>query len=664
MALNREGDNTANNNGGSNPQQPQTQMAAALGAAGLKSREQPQPGAAPSHPTHNVGEGRNPGMNPQSNAGQSFSFRAMGVRSMMSRNPASEVLSKLTRTLTDIYKEAAQPDFEHTLIPVDLNQAPQLDVSVLVLCVRDKQNPNLGVAFYTFVLEGSVDAPPPKFEQIMGKNVEIVRTVAEAFNKNMLAVVTDYVARVFPDVHLFNAEACVVPRDFNLTDTQQVYALAANAAFACSQELESRAPNFSDINLANAQGDSNLVVRTQFNQNDSIDAVGHPQRTPVLIEFTAAPQNQNNNQLQGNNLGRTTRVATVGGYVDLVWDAPAGPNTFGGFGQPAQQQGWGGNQPNFQRYAARYVMTMLENMQLLTLPAQLLSIIPALSLREGNQWVHAFKPNPLVEGVDMHDIGAIGIEVNFEGNPNGVGVRIPTKSPSFTDESLFKLVAATFKPGMILSLDVPECGPSTWYNSAFAAAAEGNPDANNAILEAANYLTNNCFGQFWKGGRVAVDENNLIHLGYYMDPVDGTRKDLRHVDYLAVLNLIGEKDAVVVKDWSDTFLKSQYPLALRLSERKRIITGFFSSAVFTGYARRVTFTPEFLDALANGARQAGLTMRAATSLTDLQQFERASGQYLNDYLMGSDPTGVFNRGGNVGSFGNTGSFRSSFSTRW
>lgn len=654
---------TDNNDGSKNTgAAPSTTMGAAFAAANMKTREQPQAGAAPAHPTMNVGEGRNPGMNPPSNAGQSFSLRGMNIRTMMSRNPASEVLSKLTRALETVYRDSAAKDFEYTLIPIDMNQTTSLSVSVLVLAVRDKQNPDIGVAFHTLILEASADAPQPKFEPMMGKNVEIVRTIAEAYDETMLAVVTEAVGRQFPDAHLFNAEAMVVPADFDLADTRKLYPLASMAAFACSQELETRNPNFSDLNLLNAQKDSNLMVRTSYHQPEQIDAVGMPLRTDVMVEFTAAPLNQNSNQ---QNIERTTRVSTVGGFMDLVWDAPPSAGGFGFGGQPMQAQGWGGNAPSFQRYAARFVMTLMESTQLLTLPAQLLALLPALNLREGNQWVQAFKPNTMItDGVDLQDIGAIGIEVNFEGNANGVGNRIPTKNASFTDESLFRLVAATFKPGMMLSLDVPECGPSTWYNSAFAAAAEGHPGATQAIIDAANYLTGGCFGKYWKGGRVAVDENNRIHLGYYTD-AEGNRHDIRKIDYLAVANLIGDKEPVVIKNWSDTFLKDQFPLALRLSERKQIISNFFTNAKFTGYARRVTFTTEFLDALAQGCREAGLTMRAATTHTDLQQFERASGAHLSSLIMSSDSTNLFNRGSFGGGFNQgAGGFRSSFGNKW
>lgn len=644
---------------------PSTAMAGAMSKAGVAPAGTPgagAPGSAPAHPNQNVGSGRNPGMNniPTGQAqSPGFSFRQIGagMRTMMSRNPASETLSKLTKALGDLYAEAAQTDFEYTLLPIDMNQTPNLSVSVLVVAVRDKQKLELGVAFQTLLVEASAEAPAPRFESIGGNvNVEVMRTIAEAYDRVMIETVSDRVARQFPNMPMFNAEATVVPRDFKIEDKELLYRLAANTAFACSQELQTKDRDFQDLNLANAAHDSNLQVRTTFGNPQISDAVGHPLRADVRIDFQAVPLNQNQQQ---QNLERTQLISSMAGFLDIIWD-PMQP-------QPGQfGSGWGQQQQSYQRYAARLVGTQLESSQLLTIPAQLLALVPAVALSEGNAWVQAFKPSPFSgDGKDIRDIGAIGYEVNFENNPTGVGNPVDTKGDSFKPESLHKLVAATFKPGLVISLDVPECGPQTWYNSVFAAAAEAtaNQDAINAIIRAADILTAGHFARYFpNNGRVAMDENNRIHLGYYTGR-DGTRHDIRDIDYLAVLNLMGDKDMGVVKNWSDTFLKVQFPLIQRLAERKRIITGLVGDAVFTGYARRVTFTQEFMSALVAGCKDAGLTMRSATMYSDLNTYERATGSFLGNTVMSSDVTGVFNRG-NFGAPAASASGLSPFARKW
>jgi hypothetical protein len=567
-----------------------------------------------------------------------FSFRSMGnlARSAMGRTPASEVLSKLAKALGLVYEEAADKSFEITCIQVDMNQTNTLSVSALVIALRDKANLDLGVAFHTLILEASIEAPAPRFEVVNGVNTEIIRTVGEAYDNVMIQEVSKYVGNTFPQSRQLSAQACVVPRDFNITDTAAVYALASNALFAASSELETSSPNFVDLNLVNADRDSNLTVRTTFGNAQTHNAVSQPVRSDVVIDFSAAPMNQNQNNTQQQGVERVSQVARIYGFMDLVW-YPSEQNAQGGaWGQPQIT--------NYQRYAARFVTTALESTNLLTIPAQLLALIPALSLRQNNQWVQAFSQKSFSAERDMHDIGAIGIEVNFEGNASGFGTYIDTKADSFKPEHLHKLVQATFKQGLILSLDVPECGPETWYNDVFAAAAEGNQKANQAVIDAANTLTNGAFSKYFAGNsQIAVDEFNRIHLGHYSDR-NGVRKDIRDIDYLAVMNRMGEKDPQIIRDWSDTFLRTNFPLALRLAARKRIINELVTDAVFTGFARRVTFTDAFTDALAKGCQDVGLNIRPVSTYNDLGSYERAGGNFVQSSIMTGSADGLFNRG--------------------
>ena len=579
-----------------------------------------------------------------------FSFRSMGnmTRTPMGRTPASEVLSKLVKALSAVYEEGADKSFEVACIPVDMNSTTSLGVSALVVALRDKQDMSLGVAFHTLIVEASVEPVAPRFEVINGVNTEIVRSVGEAYDKIMISEISGVIAKAYPSSQQHPASACVVPRDFNINDQTAVYTLAANALFAASSELETSGPNFIDLNLANADRDSNLQVRVAFGNTQINNAVQQPVRNDVAIDFTAAPNNQNQNAQQ-LSVERVSGISRLGGFIDLVWDPV----------QMAQAPIWGQavQQNNYQRYSARFVATSLESQSVLTIPAQLLALIPALSLLENNQWVQAFRQNSFNAEADMHDIGAVGIEANFDGNPNGIGTRIDTKADSFRPEHLYKLISAVFRQGLHISLDVAECGPDTWFNDVFAAAAEGNPRANQAIIDAAQTLTNGNFLKYFPGGPVAKDDNNRIQLGHYGDR-NGVRRDIRDIDYLAILNLVGEKDMEVVQKWSDSFLLVNRPLPLRLADRKRIITGIFSDVVFTGFARRVTFEPSFIEALAKGAADAGMVIRPVTSYADMGNYERAVAGFNGAALMNSG--GVFSHAfgqtsrpyGNGSTFGN------------
>lgn len=585
---------------------------------------------------------RNSGAN--NNQPKSFRWGNLGgmMRSAMSRNPASEVLVKAQKAIEAQYAKRPESVFKVALLPIDMQTNTQLGISALVVVVQDINIPNK-FAYHTFILEGSTEPAAPKYENINGRQVEIIRLACDANDEILHSVIRNKLAASYQGGTFDNADSCVVPRDFKFDDEVAVYSLAANGLMACTTELEIKRRDFIDLNLAQVDRDSTLTVRPTFTADQSAGLDGLPIRTDVVIDFNSTVQNNQQQQ----TADRTNTIATIGGFVDLAWDPISGPvNAWVAANQNQQQI----NQ-SYVKYVSRFVITALESHDILTVGTQLLALLPAMSLRENNQWANAFRPAPFNNGIDLRDIGAIGIEVNFENNPTGVGSRIDTKSASFTDQSLFQLLAATVRPGMVVMLDVPECGPSTWYNNIFVAESKGDTRARAAIIAAANQLTNNNFSKHYKNPEAFIcdNENNIIHMGYY--EVNGVRRDIREIDALAVLNKVGEQDPQLVVNFTNTYLDRQAPIALRLSERKKILTSLVSNLTITGKAMRLAFSAEFLDALAKGAADCGLVIRPFNQYQDQSMFERSSAGYSNNNLMSSDSVGIFNRNINMG--GNT-----------
>jgi hypothetical protein len=585
-----------------------------------------------------------------------FSFRNTGslFTSPMGRNLTSEILHKLTKAMQAVLNDSLSSQFESMLIPIDRENNDSLSVSVLVVALQSKANPSFGVAYHTLILEGSTEPIQARTESINGQQVEIMRTVGDAFDPIMIRTVAEAVAMHFPQTKLLSADACVVLRDFKFDDPSAVGYLAINAAFAAATDLELQRPSFYDIDLSKANNDSSLTIRTTFGNSERIDAISSPVRADIAIELSAAPVNQGNNN-GSFGIEKVSPVTRVDGFLDLIWD-------------PAQvvQNIYAPQTPNFQKYSARFVITNLESAKLLTIPSQLLALVTTMNLRDNQAWVQALRQVHRQGGdSNMHDLGAIGIEVNFENNQTGYGARIDTLSDAFKPENLGKLVAATIKPDLFLSMDVPECGPQTWSTSVFAAAAENNANANQAIINAADHLTNGAFSRHFNNsnGRVAIDENNRIHLGYYEDK-NGVRKDIRQIDYLAVLNRTGETDPVICRDWSDTYARTNYPLPIRLQARARIMQNLVPGIVFTGFARRVTFEPAFIDALAKACAECGLKATSISPYTDLGGYERATLQYGSYAMSSNDSVGLFNRNSFNNNQQNFGANRGFSNGRW
>ena len=566
-----------------------------------------------------------------------WSFHNAFSRAPIGRGIGSETLTRLQTALAELYKQA-NPEVEMTLIPIDNTSETALAYSALVVCMRYKNTPELGVSYHTLIVEATGEKIATKFETINGTQVEIFRVAGDAADAILVNKVAERVRAAFPQSAIFAAEVCVVPRAFDTENKVSVHQLALNAGLAVSTELDVRQAGFQDINLAASAHDSNLVVQMSFARQQMENAVSEPIRSDLLLSFTSQQQQQQQN-LSINSGDRTARIAELSAFIDLVWAPTA---TQGGMYNPYVVQ-----QPQqAQKYAARMVITDMHSTFAQTPPAQLLALVTALSVRDDNNWIQAFRPTPIAGSeIDMHDIGAIGIEANFENSPTGFGARINTKADSFRPENLGQLVGAMIQPGLVISLDVPECGPETWCSSLFPAAANGSVEATEAIYNAANQLTNGNFSKYFGlGAPIFTDLGNRIHTGYYIDR-NSVKRDIRDIDYLAVMNVVGERDPQAIRDWSDTFTRVQYPIAQRLAARKRTIMALTGqSAEFTGFAQRVTFTQAFMDALAKSCKDAGLNIRINTPLNSGEfNNERGVAGFVGSAIMQSGGSSVFNR---------------------
>lgn len=572
---------------------------------------------------------------------RTWGFFSLGNVGGMSRLPTSEVLTKAMATLLETYSKdlVIEKPLEVKILPVDNMKETALSLSSIVVCVRNTAMPQAGVSYHTLLLEGSGDPLQPRIEQWNGRQIVIDRVPGDVNDKSYADVVRQIVMRAFPNQDVRAVSGQVVPRTFNWEDKDALRGLAVNGILPGLTDLETRDPSFVDMDLTKFQRDSTLQVQVIFNDQDKLDYAGLPVRNTVAVTLSASAIVKQN-AATVNNQDRSKKISALGGFIDIVW-APEQMVS-----NPYAVQQMQGPQHKF---SARFVMTNLENMLRMTIPSQLLALVTARTLSEGTNWYPYYASRPMgsgKHGVDLRDIGAINIEANVFNEPTGYGTRIDTKAAKFTNMDLGRLLASTIRPGLTYSLDVSECGSDTWYNEVFAAAAAGTPGAGEAILDAANYLTGGIFSRHYASAEspVILDEDR-IHLGYYIGE-DGQKHDLREIDYLAVLNLTGDTDKDAARAFSDTFLRTDYPLAQRLSERKKIITNLVKGdVVFTGFARRATLTGKFLEKLASSCKEAGLDARVnSPSLAGDYQDQRGVANFLPQTLVSPVATGLFNQG--------------------
>lgn len=333
-------------------------------------------------------------------------------------------------------------------------------------------------------------------------------------------------------------------------------------------------------------------------------------RSDIQLGFASKKNSANNSLNVSLNSGdREIRVSEVSGFIDVVWD-PINPQTM--YNIPNQMM-----PVATQKYSARAIITNIASNYSYTPGSIILALSTVMSLRDDDNWVQTFRPNHInSKEIDMSDIGALNIEANLTNAEGGYGMRIDTKADDFKLEKLGMLVGSLIKRGLIVSLDCPIGGPQAWYLSFLAAAEAGSNNAYNMIYDSINRLTNGNFEKhFPHGSAMFTDTQNQVHMGTWVDK-NGVKRDLRDFDHIAVCNLIGDRNPQLIREFSDTFLRTQYPLMQRLAARKKMIESLSNeSAVFTGKAQRLTFTAALMDAVTRSIRETNLNVRINTPLS-------------------------------------------------
>lgn len=571
--------------------------------------------------------GRSSTQNAAAPAKPAFSFGGSALfGAPISRSIGNEQLSKVAEALAEIYK-SAEHGVDFRVLKLDRTIVTKLAYSAVVVCMTMTDAPNT-VATHTLLIEATGDGRVmPVIDNVNGRNVEIRRFSSTAIDRDFWDQVDLLVGKAYPTCKHLRVEATVVPSSFDSTNVTAVHALALNTGMACSTELITTQPDFKDMNLAAAKDDATLGIELTFAHQSMEDAVGSPVRSDVQVAFYSKGRNNQNNNRSMNSEQRDVRFSTLSGFMDLVWN-PVAQQTQNVY---AAMQG---PQPT-QLYMPNFVITHVEASRAMTPAAVLLAIMTAKAASDNNNWMQAFAPSASIgSGLDLNDIGAIGVEANVERNDSGFGSRFGTKGDNFGLGELGQLCAAYIRPGLAISLDVANSGPQSWYTSVFAAAANGSSAAYKLIYEAANELTNGRFTtHFPFGTPMFASANNIVHLGNYTGR-DGEKRDIRDVGYLQVANKFAATDPARIRAYSDTFTYTEEPLAFRLRDRATIIdvaTG--ETAEYTGTAERITFSSALLNALTIAGSEAGFAL--AEIRTPMQASDFNNRRHAATYLDGA-----------------------------
>jgi hypothetical protein len=538
----------------------------------------------------------------------------------VSRNSTGEVLQAYLKAFNAQHEAIADDATRqaYRIIPLD-NNSVQIALSAIMICFQRMIDNKSHVAVFTLLVEQSNTRLNNRYESILGQNVEIEVVPGDVYDQVMwnqeLRALTAYYGA---DIVAHSAGAMPLPAELSVEDKHHIHQTFYVATQACYTILDSEVSGReSAFNIAtDVEPTDVLTASLDYNPLPETTPTGLPIRTDISVSLRATA-NGGNASANLDLHSRGIELVRVDGYVDLVFREPL--KQIQNYNQP----------PQTQHYFPRFVMTRVDSeFDALTPEIHLFGIAQSTILSMNMGWSGVYLPRSTNRsGDDLRDIGAVGYEVNLTGNPDARPERVDTKSDTFTRQNLFKLISTLIEPSLVYSLDVEETGAETFLTQTYMEAADGNMQAYERIITAANNLTNNHFNDCFDRGMIARNDMNRVMLGYYFGE-DGLKHDLREIDYLAMLNLRGGVDMQNVIDFAATYDNVEIPLAMRLEKRSKLIRSMILGGVHVkGMARRITFAPNFMAALNTACHRAGLVVRPQNIIAD---FNGAAGRAQYD----------------------------------
>lgn len=588
------------------------------------------------------------------NQNRTWSFHSTNLLgSPVAAGVGGEYLQRFRQGLADIYKDIV-PGVEVQILTLNRQNTPALRFSAILIACRIPEISTSHVAFHTLILEATGDKLQPVMRNIDNQQVKVNLVTSDAADEVLRRIATEAVTETYTGCTVLKAESMVVPASIQPPTKDQVdnpiENIARNAAMACFSEIAVATGNFGQLNLAFMERDCRFTIDVSFGNHQVTDITEMPQRASVLVGFNSQKKTATG---QGwgvetiNIPDSVTRICELAGFINPIWAPVVQQNTYG-MGYP-QSYGMGYQQPMMptQKFAAEFVITSVRTEHATSPAAVLLAVSSFLAVVDGNNWIQALIPrgsNRDRNAIDITDVGALNITANLgnEKDKGDFGTPIDTMPMRADPIEANKYLVSLFQPGAVVSMDCPEAGPSSWYMSVFAMAATGDQEAFNRIYAAAQELTNGLFGQYFDQKTPMFSNNHRVPLGYYIQ--NDKKYDIRNIDYTAIANFY-TTNPQMIHEYSNTFVNRQgVSPARNLAIREGIIMHVLNhQAVITGYACRVTFSKQFVEALSRSISDCKLP---TTVNTPLNADQLRSGVATPDYVSGSLTSGThtFNSG--------------------
>lgn len=580
------------------------------------------------------------------------------LRRPVSRHPAGEKVQAYVKQLKKLADEAISDTNlrQATSFEVlDANSDQVLMSTILVtMYVNDPKLGNIAGVF-ELVVEDESQKLPDLIQNYGQGQIVIKRTTGDVADNELWDKARNALIQRAGVKQVFFAGSDVIPASLAADDEFHLRKVLFSATQAITTVLEEEVlGDQPGIALPSLVANAALSVALGYADGDTETATGLPVRSNLSVTMKAGEKNQPT----GPNASvhrKQVELTRVDGYVDLIL-TPPGPPAYG------QQQ-------KTQSFIPRFNITRMDSsFDAITLESQLLALASAFTA--GYQWAWAgsflprFASSAMRSGnsagkkqLELRDLGAIGLEIPLDAS--GELKRTSILSSKTEDRDVQALVQYAFDERIVFTLHVPEVGDLAWIQEVFVAAARGNQRAYDRIVAAANTLTGGEFGRRWAThtaqgalNPIAFDDKGRLPVGYFNDPNDATRRhDIREIDYLAMLNAVGDKDMGQVRRWQQAIDNVGISTEKRTEEIIKMLDDVIGVGRYTitGYVTPITLAGDFLRILNESAAAAGADIRPTNLVTD---FTGASGRVLYNAAQAAiapgQLAGIFNTGPGVG----------------
>lgn len=594
---------------------------------------------------------RQPSGQPQVGAGAGFFERLSALAAgPISSSTGGEFFTKFIDRATKLIGALVQAeDMEAILIPLNRDQIAfnNLIYSTAVFAVRRTGKDQKTVASYYKLLLEATNEQAPDFEnrQVDGQNLKIAEVPANFLDRALDDIAAQEVQIAFGDnVILISAGGGVLSRSIPLDESDpRLEYVIRSVLSATANRLDEELGINTQLSLTTLGREARISYDFVTGVDTLYDPLGDPYRDSIHLVTSAQQLGQANTDLTVKNAAaRSVVISVVSAFVNPIWARENRPVALGAYNQ---------QQIIEPPYVAELVVTHVDSRYQGTVAGQLFALSSVLIAIDSNNWVQSLIPTRRSgQDADMSDVGSLAILAGL-GAVNG-GYGAPVNTEEFVDNlPLFnQYVGEMFRPGALLSIDVPEGSIANHALSIFAEAALGDHIAIQRIIDGFDELTNGEFSKHFPVGAQLFSNTVRVTNGYYQ--ANGKKRDQRDIDLTAVSNVF-RNNPEFISDWNDTFIPRPGSGALTNQVKRERLTeiALKNQNKITGYSLRVTFSREAIQAWSESFRSA---LPAPIINTPLSADQLRSGIAVQSHIRNSLADSVNTFSGGYSSYGRNG----------